>query len=221
MAKPDKEGTSKPSTAEAYDKAQANDTKAQQQVYGEESARLEKAARAHPSMPGMQSRHDPEDAVGTMWVNVLEKNLTSWFRPRRPGAWRKLLRQKLAWTIRDMRRREERIKRSPNAPQLSLDGKARTGTSRSLGESLAAEQSTPSENAYRTELMEALRQAEEILNQRELAVWQLRQYKQLAYSEIAAEIGETEAQVRPLFHRARGKVVKVLADLGFQESDTR
>lgn len=153
-------------------------------------------ARLHLD-PRLQSKLDASDIVQQTMLEAHQAR--GKFRGRSDGEWIAWLRQILARNLANAVRDFGRAKRDVNR-ERSIEAAIDDSSSR-LESWLAAEQSTPSQRAERSEQVLRLAEALAVMPADQRAVLELRHLQGWSLAEIARHIGRSPPAVAGLLHR--------------------
>jgi RNA polymerase sigma-70 factor (ECF subfamily) len=159
--------------------------------------------------PRLRGKLDPSDIVQQTLLEAYQaRDRCPSQDPARQAAWlRKILAHNLANAVRDAERARRDVRR-----ERSLEAAVEASSAR-LEAWLAAEQSSPSEQAQRNERLLRLAEALERLpaGQQEAVI--LHHLQGQSLSEVAGHLGRSPAAVAGLLHRGLRKLQDILQDL--------
>ena len=195
-------------TRELVECAIGGDTEAEARLFGSLEPKLRSHLRCHRSLP----RSEEDDAVQEVWLRFLQARALGYYleHDTSPGVLLRILLWHARRVVVDLGRRRYSLRNLANEIATSID--------RVLGETDGGPSAAPlccdATQSSNARAMEILGIARDTLLPEENRVWRLRALAGLSFADIGKRVGKTEAQVRPLHHRARRKLMQRLASGG-------
>ena len=148
----------------------------------------------------------PEDLVQETWTQALAEGSILSYERREPGKLQSWLFSVLEHKAKDLRKRQETLKRAPSEFAFSID---RRDEHHPEGIMPPSPDTSPTSNARFDDLVDF---CHEVLTPREWSLWRLVELEGYSIVEAAKTSRCTDSAARSLLHRARVKLLRALEE---------
>lgn len=179
-------------------RASAGDTSAEWKLYSSFGKVVEGEAQKHRLMRILAGFETPENVVGEVWLQCFESDGVRRFHDRGKGSFRKYLCKILNRVMVDLVRYHKAEKRGC-ASRIEM----RSDSVDSL-KNVISNDPTPTSAARLQEYDDLTR---EMLNNQELAVWQMKNHEGLNSVEIGERLNLSDSRVRGIYMQAKKKIL--------------